>query len=66
MLVTCPETAHLEELEYVDDDFGMLIDACTRFAAPCPVTCTRLCARLMDRRRGLVGDTTAVIKLPVV
>lgn len=28
MLGTCPETAHLEVLHYVDDPLGMLIAGC--------------------------------------
>jgi hypothetical protein len=46
-LVTCPETAHLEEIEYVSSPLGMLIVRCSR---DCPVTCTRLCAARFDAR----------------
>ncbi len=52
MLVTCPESAHLESIEYDDHPLGMLIVSCTRFSRACSVTCNRICAaRLDDRRR---------------
>lgn len=47
-LVTCPETAHLEEIEYVDSPLGILISECSRL--PEGEICTRECAALMDRR----------------
>ena len=50
-LVTCPETAHLEEIEYVDTPVGMVIEACSRFRPACAVTCARTCAARLDRRR---------------
>jgi hypothetical protein len=48
MLVTCPETAHLEEIQYVDSPLGILISGCSRLAED--GMCTRECAALMDRR----------------
>lgn len=48
MLVTCPETAHLEEISYVESPLGMLIAGCSRFEDDS--TCTRTCAARMDRR----------------
>jgi hypothetical protein len=70
-LVTCPESAHLELIEYVDTPLGMLIASCTRSASGHPLTCQRLCAARLDRRRAChaeraddpelrVGDTTLV------
>lgn len=53
MLVTCPETAHLEVLEYIDDPLGMLISGCSAFQPECNVACARLCAARLDRKRGL-------------
>lgn len=53
MLVTCPESAHLEVLEYVDDPLGMLIAGCSAFQPECAVRCARECARRLDRKRGL-------------
>lgn len=47
-LVTCPETAHLEEIHYVDSPLGMLISGCSRLAEG--QMCSRQCAALMDRR----------------
>lgn len=50
-LITCPESAHLEQIEYEDHPLGMLIIACTRFNPSCEVTCARLCAARLDRKR---------------
>jgi hypothetical protein len=50
-LVTCPETAHLEEIEYDTTPCGMLITECSRFQPHAHVECTRLCAARLDRRR---------------
>jgi hypothetical protein len=72
MRVTCPETAHLEEIEYEEDPSGMLITSCTRFSPPCAVRCARVCAARLDRKRrsmpdyvddqdARVGDDTDVI-----
>jgi len=49
MRVTCPETAHLEAIEYEDDPIGMLIIACSRYY-PANVACPRTCAARLDRR----------------
>ena len=57
--VTCPETAHLEMVEFQSHPFGMLIDACTRFRPPCEVNCPRTCAARLDRRARQCGDTTS-------
>ena len=56
MLLTCPETAHLELVEFESHPLGMLIDACTRF--PCEVNCARTCAARLDQRTRLAGDST--------
>lgn len=58
MLITCPESAHLESIEYEDDDLGMLITSCTAFSPPCVVSCARTCAARLDRRRK-TGETAA-------
>jgi len=58
-LITCPETAHLELIEYQSHPLGLLIDACSRFRAPCDVTCARTCAVRLDRRAQLCGETTS-------
>lgn len=52
MLVTCPESAHLEQIDTELTPVGMLIRDCTAWAgAPCPATCPRTCAARLDRRR---------------
>ena len=71
--VTCPETAHLERIEYDIHSFGTLVTACTRFDPPCSVNCPRTCAARLDRKRKTdeqaaldslgVGDDTGVIAL---
>lgn len=48
MLVTCPETAALEQIEYDSHPLGRLILACTRYEV-CPIRCSRRCAALLDR-----------------
>ena len=73
MLVTCPETSHLELITYQDDPLGMLIDTCSRFPEPCDPACPRTCAARFDIRARLreatstldVGDDTNLdIRLP--
>ena len=65
-LVTCPETAHLELIEYDDTSCGMLIHSCTRFRAPWALSCSRACAARLDRRDRTfeasidVGDETCL------
>jgi hypothetical protein len=49
-LVTCPESAHLERIEYENHPLGLLIAACSRFQPACAVTCQRMCAAMLDRR----------------
>lgn len=58
-LVTCPETAHLEEIEYETSPCGMLIASCTRFRPRGDVECARECAARMDRRSRPDADTDA-------
>ena len=50
MLVTCPETAHLEQIEFDRTPLGILIGGCTRLGPGCSLSCERLCARMFDRR----------------
>ena len=50
-LVTCPETAHLEEIDYVTHPLGLLIEGCSRFQGGCTLSCERTCAARLDRRR---------------
>lgn len=51
LLVTCPETAHLEQIEFDDHPLGMLVTSCTRFSPACAVRCNRVCAARLDRKR---------------
>jgi hypothetical protein len=48
LLVTCPETAHLEQIESDDHPLGRLILGCTRFEGQ-SIACSRSCAALLDR-----------------
>lgn len=48
--ITCPETAHIEEIEYDRTPHGLVIAGCSRFAPSCAVACTRECARRLDVR----------------
>lgn len=51
-LITCPETAHLELIEYDETPFGLVIAACSRFRPACQPNCPRTCAARLDRRDG--------------
>jgi hypothetical protein len=55
-LVTCPETAHLELIEYDESRCGMLILGCSTFRSPCSIACPRTCAARLDRRRRDPGE----------
>ena len=48
--ITCPESAHLEEIDVERTSFGILIGGCSRFSPRCAVECETECARRMDRR----------------
>jgi hypothetical protein len=52
-LITCPETAHLEDIEYEHTPLGMVIVSCSRFAPDCEPRCARLCAARLDARERL-------------
>lgn len=68
-LLTCPESAHLELIEYVDDSLGTLVVACSAFRPACAVECPRTCAARLDQRasrHGAANDAereTALIRL---
>ena len=49
-LITCPETAHLEMIEYESSPHGCLIARCSRFRPAGEIECPRTCAMRMDRR----------------
>ena len=52
-MVTCPETAHLEAIDYEATPHGMLIYACSRQRS-CDLTCPRTCAARLDRRSRII------------
>jgi hypothetical protein len=54
-LVTCPDTGHLEIIEYADSPCGMLILGCSTFRPPCTLDCPRTCAARLDQRRRALG-----------
>jgi hypothetical protein len=53
MLVTCPESAHLEHIDFHVDPLGILIRHCSAFdaSASCSASCPRTCAARLDRKR---------------
>lgn len=48
--ITCPDTAHLEDIEYERTPFGLVVHSCTRFDPAYAVRCEGECARRMDRK----------------
>ena len=38
-LITCPISAHLEEIEYERTPLGIVIDQCSRFVPRCAIVC---------------------------
>lgn len=63
-LVTCPETARLEMIEYEDSPLGMLIVECSRFQPPYDPTCPRTCAARLDSRGfGSEQDDATLVEL---
>lgn len=48
--ITCPETAHLETIEYETSPVGMLIRTCSGHRSTCEATCPRTCAARLDKR----------------
>jgi hypothetical protein len=51
-LVTCPETAHIEEIRYLADRDGeiLVVLRCTRFDPPADIQCDATCAQRMNCR----------------
>lgn len=59
--ITCPETAHLEDLEYYEEPTtGKIlgITGCSRFGSSHEVTCNCLCAKRINER--LLADVKRV------
>ena len=59
-LVTCPDTAHLELIEFDETPCGMLILGCSTFRPSCEIDCPRTCAARLDRRRRALGDEVEI------
>jgi hypothetical protein len=74
--ITCPEIAHLVEVDVERTPFGVVIAGCSRFEPRCAVACAGECARRMDRHereheddrndRVLVLYTNAPFMRPVI
>ena len=62
--LTCPETGHLEEVELERTPLGLVVLGCSRFPDRA-LGCPRECARRMDRRERMNGDTRDRILLVV-
>jgi menaquinone-dependent protoporphyrinogen IX oxidase len=54
--ITCPETAHLEEIDLERTPVGLVIHECSRFHPSRDLACTRECAKRMDRRERIDID----------
>lgn len=66
-LVTCPETGHLERIEFQVHHLGLLIDACSRFCRADRVDCPRTCAARLDRgRKEVTSVETPRAKVPEI
>lgn len=48
--ITCPETAHLEEIDLERTPLGIVIAGCSRFEPRCAAECACECAARLDRR----------------
>jgi hypothetical protein len=65
--ITCPETSHLELIDYEQTPLGIVIAGCSRFLPRCSLACSRECAACLDRRsrRGdrasIEGDVTCEV-----
>jgi hypothetical protein len=51
LMVTCPESAHLETLEVRRDARGLTVLGCSAFGdLPCEVTCERTCVARLNKK----------------
>jgi hypothetical protein len=70
-LITCPETVHLEVIEFEDTELGTVITSCSRLAR-CGLECTRVCAALIDTHAspdpcaGPWSDDAGIVPLVIV
>ncbi len=53
MLVTCPESAHLEEIEVERTPLGLVISGCSAWSGD--RECQRTCAARLDKRARRIG-----------
>lgn len=49
--ITCPESAHLEEVDLERTPLGLVVLGCSKFEPRCDVACARECARRLDARQ---------------
>jgi hypothetical protein len=62
MLVTCPETAHLEQIDLDVHPLGILIRTCSALGSSCASECCpRTCAARLDRRLKRTGKLGALL-----
>ena len=61
--ITCPLTGHLETVELEQTPLGLVVERCSRFSPSDRVTCTRECARRLDRRESEDELTERVLVL---
>ena len=68
MMITCPESAHLEEIEVINTPVGLLVQRCSAFACGVP-DCPRTCAARLDqktRRRKRLADGSVLVAVSVL
>lgn len=68
MLITCPESAHLKEIEVIDTPVGILVQRCSAFACGVP-DCPRTCAARLDqktRRPKRMADGSVLVATSVL
>jgi hypothetical protein len=67
-LITCPQTDHLEVIDFENTPFGTVIAGCSRLAR-CGLECSRVCAALIDSHAspepcdGPWSDDTGIVVL---
>ena len=59
--ITCPDSGHLEEIEYEPTPYGLVIVGCSRFEPRCAVECACECARRLDRKHGVEESRDRVL-----
>jgi len=59
--ITCPESAHLEEVECERTACGLVVIGCSRFSPRSAVACTRECTRRLDRKERIADASDHVL-----